>query len=266
MILVPVDNLNRRGDDVDSQQAKKILWLYRPGIDDTDPQFAEALAHAEHDAEVRRWLDEQSALYAAVRAKAKEIPVPVDLPGQILAESKVVRPVIWWRSPLALGAAAVVVIGLSLYSVVFQLGLLRHGTETAPTGLAAFRDEMVYYAAAGYKMDVKSTSLDALRQQFVRNGWPSDYTVPPGLIKLGVRGGCLMKWQEHKVSMLCLRAPNGNGVWLYVVPRAALPNAPAQSTPQIAMEDDYATASWSAGDKTYLLAAKGNEAFIRSLL
>ena len=251
---------------MDSRQAKEILWLYRPGIDDADPQFAEALTYAQGDAEVRRWLDEQNAVYAALRAKVKEIPVPVDLPDPILAGHKVVRPVVWWRSPFAQGAAAVVVIGLSLYWIVFQLGWLRQGAGNAPTGFAAFRDEMVYYAAAGYKLDVKSSSLDELRQQFVRNGWPSDYSVPLGLTKLAVRGGCLMKWQEHKVSMLCLSAPDGRGVWLYVVPRAALPNAPAQSTPQIATEDDYATASWSEGDKTYLLAAKGNEAFLRTLL
>jgi hypothetical protein len=265
-----IDNLKYREDDVDSREAKEILWLYRRGIDDADPQFTEALNYAKGDAEVRLWLDEQSAVYAALRAKAKEIPVPDDLQDQILAktrflEPKIERPVVWWRSPFALGAAAVLVIGLSVYAILFQFGARRPSTPKGP-GFAAFRDEMVYYAAAGYKMDVKSSSLDELRQQFVRSGWPSDYTVPLGLIKLSVRGGCLMKWQGNKVSMLCLRAPNGSGVWMYVLPRTALSNPPPEAAPQIATQDDYATAGWSAGDKTYLLAAKGDEKFVRSLL
>lgn len=251
---------------MDSRQAKEILELYRPGVDDADPQFAEALTQVERDPELRRWLDEHCAVYTAIRVRMKDIRVPVELRDRILAGRKVVRPVIWWRSPLALGAAAAIVIGLSIYSIVFQLGLLGGGAGKASTTFAAFRDEMVYYAAAGYQLDVQSASLDELRQQFVQKGWPSDYTVPPALTKLGVRGGCLTKWQEHKVSMLCLSAPDRHGVWLYVIERAALPDAPAQPTPQIAMQGGLATASWSEGDKTYLLAAEGDEAFLRTLL
>lgn len=251
---------------MDSQQAKETLELYRPGVDETDPQFTEALAQVERDPELRRWFDNHCALYAVIRAKMKDVRVPVDLRDQILGEREVARPVPWWRSPFALRTAVVVVIGLALYSIVLQLGLLRGRTAARRTDFAAFRDEMVYYAAAGYKLDVKSTSLDELRQQFVRNGWPSDYAVPAGLTKLAVRGGCLTKWKEHKVSMLCLRAPDRHGVWLYVTERAALPGAPSQSTPQFATQDNIATASWSEGDKTYLLAAEGNEAFLRTLL
>ena len=266
MILDRMDNFNHGRFHVDNRQAKEILWLYRPGVDDADPQFAEALAYAESHPEVRQWLDEQCATYAALRAKVKDIPVPPELPRQILGEREVVRPAAWWRNPVALGAVAVVVIGLSLYSILLQLGLIGgHAAGPRPT-FAAFRDEMVYYADAGYKLDVKSSSLDELRQQFAVNGWPSDYTVPSGLTRLTVRGGCLTKWNEHKVSMLCLQAPNDHKVWMYVIGRSELSDAPKNTTPQIITQGSFITASWSEGNKACLLIAEGDEAFVRSLL
>ncbi|HUI07668.1 MAG TPA: hypothetical protein VL486_11765 [Verrucomicrobiae bacterium] len=250
---------------MDSQQAKRVLWLYRPGVDDADPQFAEALAQVEHDPDLQRWLDEHCAEYTALRAKLKDIRVPADLPDQILGERPVDAPIPWWRSRLALGTAAAVVVVLLLHSVLFHHGQRGHVPNPRAT-FAAFRDDMVYYADAGYKLDIKSFSLDELRQVFASNGWPSDYTVPPGLTELAVRGGCLTKWNEHKVSMLCLTAANDHKVWLFVVARSALSDAPAQSTPKIATQDIFCTASWSESNKTYLLVAEGDEPFVRSLL
>ena len=247
---------------MDSRQAKEILDLYRPGVDDDDPQFAEALAQAQRDPELGRWLEEQRALYAAIRSKMKNIPVPLDLRDRILGERKLVRPVVWWRSQFAMGAAAVLVICLSIYFIVAQLRSPAYRVTYFP----AFRDQMVYFVAARYKYDIRSDSFDVLRQQFVRNGWPSDYVVPPHIAELGVEGGCLMRWREHKVSMLCLRAPNHRGVWLCIIERAALPDGPKQSVPQIAVTDGLPTASWTENGKTYLLIAEGDEPFLRTLL
>jgi hypothetical protein len=250
---------------VDNRQAKEILELYRPGVDDNDPQFAEALALARRDPELRAWLDEQCTSYVAIRAKLKDIPVPAGLSEQIIAERRTIRPVIWWRSQFVRAAAAIIVICLSLPAILYQLRSTRNGVA-ARNNFPAFRAEMAYFAAARYKLDVHSSSFDELRQQFARNGWPSDYRVPAGLAKLNVEGGCLMKWQDHKVSMLCLKAPENHGVWLYVIERTVLPDPPRESTPQVAMEGNLATASWSEAGKTYLLSAEGDEAFLRKLL
>jgi hypothetical protein len=251
---------------VDSQQARQILEVYRRGVDDADPQFAEALALAQSDPELRRWLEEQRAAYVSIRNKMREIPVPAGLQDQILAECKVVRlPVAWWHSQFLRGAAAVAVICLSILAIGVQLHSW-NSMRKGPTNFAAFRAEMTYFAAAGYSLNVHSDSLDELRKQFTANGWPSNYSVPAGVSKLSVRGGCLMKWQNHKVSMLCLKSPDQRGVWLYVIERTALPDPPRESTPQLATEGSLATASWSESGKTYLLAAEGNEDFLRTLL
>jgi hypothetical protein len=251
---------------VDNRQAKEILWLYRPGVDDADPQFAEALEYAKQHPEIQQWLDEQCALYNAVRARIKDIPVPGDLPRQILGERGTLPRVVWWRRPFAVGAAAVIVIGLSLYWILSQVGLLERRPSPPRADFAAFRSEMVDFAATSYGMDVRSPSLDVLRQQFASKGWPADYAVPAGVAKLAVRGGCLTKWNDHKVSMLCLMGPRDHKVWLLVVARSALPDPPLNSTPQIATENDINTACWSAGNNTYLFAAEGDEDFLRSLL
>ncbi len=255
-----------KGIRVDSQQARQILELYRPVVDDADPQFAEALRLAQQDPELSRWLDEHRAEYEAIRDKLKAIPVPAGLPDQIIAERKIVRvPISWWRSQFLQGAAAVAVICLSIYAIGTQVHSW-NSVQQARKNFAAYRDQMTYFAAAGYSLDVKSDSLDQLRQQFARNEWPSDYTVPAGLTKLIVRGSCLTKWQNHKVSMLCLKSADQHGVWLYVIEQRALPDAPKQSTPQLKIEGTLATASWSEDGKTYLLAAEGNESFLHTLL
>jgi hypothetical protein len=243
---------------VDSQQAKQILGLYRPGVDDADPQFAEALAQKGRDPELEQWFDEHCASYAAIRSKMKDISVPADLREQILARHKVVEPVLWWRSPFAVAAAAIVAICVSTYFIVSQLN--------PPVRFATFREQMASYAAAGYNLDVHSSSFDELRQQFARSGWPSDYTVPSGLSKLNVKGGCLMNWRDHKVSMLCLAGPDHHDAWLYVIDRAGLSGAPKRPTPLVAQAGGLMTASWSDRGKIYVLAAQGDEAFLRSLL
>ena len=252
---------------MDSRQARQILELYRPTVDDADPQFAEALAFAQNDAELRAWLAEQHASYEAVRDKLRDMPVPAGLREQILAQRKVVRvPAAWWARPqLWQAVAAVAVICFSLYLIGAQLHWWDN-TEKAQRSFAAFRGQMTYFAAAGYKLDVTSASLDELRQQFASHGWPADYVVPAGLTKLIVRGGCLSKWQAHKVSMLCLSSADKHGVWLYVVDQKAVPDAPKQSTPQFKSEGTMATASWSKDGETYLLTAEGNEAYLRTLL
>ena len=251
---------------MDNREAKKILWLYRPGVDDTDQQFAEELTYANQHPEVRQWLDEQCATYQAIRTKVKEIPIPPGLPRQILGERVFERPVAWWRSRIALGAAAVIIIGLSALSVVHQIVQMRERPIPQRANFAAFRNEMVYFATSGYGFDVNSTSFDELRQQFARKGWPSDYVVPPHIAALTIRGGCLAKWNEHKVAMLCLKGANDHRVWLYVIPCSLLPDPPPAAAPTIIAQDNVSTASWSQGDEAYLLAAEGDETFLRTLL
>ena len=66
-----------------TQEAKKILTLYRPGsVDAKDPEFSEALLLARQDAELKGWLDEHYAVQSAIRERFKGIAVPEGLTWQ----------------------------------------------------------------------------------------------------------------------------------------------------------------------------------------
>ena len=71
---------------MDSDQARAILSIYRPGIDDNDPQFAEALAQAARDPELAAWLGRHRQHYADVRQKLRGLAVPDELAETIVRE------------------------------------------------------------------------------------------------------------------------------------------------------------------------------------
>lgn len=92
---------------MNSAEAKKILLLYRGQIDESDPQFAEALAQAKRDPELTEWVRRQNESYRAVQAKFSQIEPPVDLRDKIVRQ----RPVSFFRphtSPALLKIAAAI--------------------------------------------------------------------------------------------------------------------------------------------------------------
>jgi hypothetical protein len=75
-----------RREPVDNRQAREILTLYRPGSTDAaDPRTAEALDRVKLDPELAAWFQEHCAVYTAIRAKLKSLPVPPGLKSQIIA-------------------------------------------------------------------------------------------------------------------------------------------------------------------------------------
>ena len=69
---------------MNANEAKETLSLYRGPIDDADPQFEEALAHAHRDPELAEWMREQSRSYGTIRSKLREIEPPSDLAEKII--------------------------------------------------------------------------------------------------------------------------------------------------------------------------------------
>jgi hypothetical protein len=78
---------------MNTSEAKETLLLYRGPIDDADPQFEEALAHARHDPDLAEWMREQSSSYDTIRSKLREIEPPSDLAEKIIRE----RPISFRR-------------------------------------------------------------------------------------------------------------------------------------------------------------------------
>ncbi len=97
---------------MNAREAKEILLLYRGPVDDSDPQFREALAHMQRDPELVKWLREQTRCYDAIRAKLLEVEPPVDLPRKIIRA----RPIPFgrkWNEILKLAAAIIISAGIT---------------------------------------------------------------------------------------------------------------------------------------------------------
>jgi hypothetical protein len=97
---------------MNTRGAKEKLFLYRGPIDDADPQFEEALAHARRDPELAEWMREQSSSYNTIRSKLREIEPPSDLAEKIIRE----RPIPFrrgWTQILQLAAALVILAGIT---------------------------------------------------------------------------------------------------------------------------------------------------------
>lgn len=244
---------------MDSKEAKIVLQAYRPGMSaNDDPRIAEALESTKRDPALAAWFEEQCAWHEALKAKFQEVPVPADLKERILAGRKVARPAAWWRSRAALVAAAALALLLVAAALVFRTG--------TSSDLRAYRRDMVQFVADLYQMNVRVNTWDELRQAFAKQGWPSDYAAPDALRSVRLEGGCRLFWREEKVSLLCLKTAEDKGLWLFVMNRAALPASSLTQSPQFAKVGKLSTATWSSGDKSYLLATNGDEGDLKKHL
>jgi hypothetical protein len=112
---------------MNTSEAKERLFLYRGPIDDADPQFEEALAHAHRDPELAEWMREQSRSYGTIRSKLREIEAPGDLAEKIIRERPIPfrrgwtqiirkRPTSFgrgWTQMLQLAAAILILAGIT---------------------------------------------------------------------------------------------------------------------------------------------------------
>ncbi len=103
---------------MNTSEAKERLLLYRGPIDDADPQFQEALAHARRDPDLAEWVREQRKSYDTIRSKLREIEPPSDLAEKIIRK----RPIPFrrgWTQILKLAAA--IIISASITAVSLKL-------------------------------------------------------------------------------------------------------------------------------------------------
>src|SRR5687767_14491041 len=103
---------------MDSERAREILLLYRPGTSDAhDPGFAEALELAKSDAELGLWFEAHCARQSLVRSRLRQISVPEELRRRILDRVAERPATVWWQRPafrtLAAAAAIVLLAGLA---------------------------------------------------------------------------------------------------------------------------------------------------------
>jgi len=246
---------------VDNQQAKEILLRYRPGTTDaTDPEFAAALEQAKRDVELGRWFERHCAFQSAIRDRFRQLTAPPDLKEKILADCRPAAVVLWWQRPVfqTLAAAAAIVLLIGLAYIWTQPG--------EDKSFAALRNRVVRNAQRGYVMDITTTNLVEIRRYLATREAHADYVLPAPLEKLPGDGGAVLHWHNKKVSMVCFALGNRNDLFLFVVERSDVPDAPAADEPEFTRIGKLTAASWSKGDKAYVLAGAGDEQFLRKYL
>lgn len=246
------------------EEAQKVLLLYRPGTPDAaDPEVAEALALAARDAELSRWLDRHCAQQEILRGVIRQTPVPAGLREQIISE----RPSFLRRR---LGRRHVALTLASLCILLIGVWAALNWCASAPDeNFSIYRGRMISAALRGYSMDLETSDPAKIRSYLQRERVAENYRVPAGLQKASATGCAVESWRGAKVALLCFssKGPAGAGgktdVWLYVVNRDAVKDAPSPGAPQFAKVNKLMTATWSEGDKLYLLGGFGDESAIR---
>ena len=133
---------------MNSQEAREILKLFRPGTaDEQDATFDEARQLAKSDAELGRWFEQHCESTRMLRQKFQTIPIPSALKEQILSERKIHRPVFqrYWGAFLA--AAAIVALLLGIQEEFGPFHFLG-------TGYPAYQRRMTESVVRGYYMDL----------------------------------------------------------------------------------------------------------------
>jgi hypothetical protein len=251
---------------MNSQEAKEILSLYRPGSADAqDPAFAEALRLCRQDAELEQWFAGHCAVYSALRAKFKQTPIPEGLKEQIIAERKVHTVPMWQRRSVILAAVAVIAVLTGLVSITWP-------THREDFGFDTYKSRMTGIALVGYAMDFPTNNAAEIQAYLASHNAPSDVVLPEPLKKTTLTGCAIRSWQGARVSMICFHSgkplPSGQSsdLWLFVADSSSISGAPASTVPVIAGENRAMTACWTSGGKTYLLVTDGDEAFLKKYL
>ena len=247
---------------MDSREAREILKLYRPGDNDSaDPRMAEALEQAKRDPELAAWFAQHRAVCAVIRSRLKGIPIPAGLKRKIIIERMEQAKVIPMPGVAKILAAAAAIVILSL------IGWFVFNRAPDERTFSNYRDHMAKSVQRGANpyMNMASTNQADIRDYFRANGAPVDFVLSKSLAQLPGEGGSLMTWYDQNVELLCLNAGTGaagqrNDLWLFIVKKAALPDAPAAgAAPQFLKVGDLMTASWTKGDRLYLLAGRGEQ-------
>ena len=248
-------------------EAKAILLLCRPDTADADDsQVAEALAVAQQDSELADWLERQRAEQQALRQQFRKLTAPAGLKEQIISEQAAQEKSRSWLPKLALPALAVSVVVIALATFWF----VQRGP--AEDTLTIYQNRMAGIALRGYAMDVVTNDTAAIRTFLAQHHAPSNFVLPKQLQPIALTGCAVEDWQGVKVSMICFRTgkplPAGiaSDLWLFVVDRSAVKRVPNRATPDIATVNRLITATWTEGDKLYLLGTEGDAAAIQQYL
>jgi hypothetical protein len=241
---------------MDKQEAKLILQSYRFNSQDAnDPAFAEALAMAQNDPELRAWFELERASDEAVSTKLRQTPVPPDLRKAILSglrnEPKIVRPTFkWWKSPALAWAAAITII----FATTFLIQTRPQGTGQA--ALANYRLTMRENLEMLSGFDFPETQPVKIKDWLEGQELLRDATIPTTLTDKKSMGCKLFPYNGSRSALICFQLPNMEMVHLFMIEKSALGKTDLTQSPTFAKCGDWDTCSWEKDGNLYLLLGK----------
>jgi hypothetical protein len=247
---------------MDNQEAKLILQARR--LDDlatTDPAFAEALALVERDRELKAWWEAQQAFDRKVAAKIEEIEPPDDLRATILAGRKSDRLPPQPFFPFWLSAAAAV-------AILFAVSASFHAEKEAGRHISTDRFHeatLTFLGSDSPTLAMMSPDHDKIMAWLKEQKSPTG-DLPDKVAALPSVGCQKLEVQGHSISLICFTMAEGKLVHLFVVDSKDLTEPPIHGSPQFAEVNGWSTASWSDGQRSYMLATQASEDALRQLL
>lgn len=246
-------------------EARFILSAFRPnGADAVDPSFAEALAQASSDPELRAWFEHSRAHDARIASRLAEIAPPPGLREAILAGARVSRPPPpssrisrFWPVWLTVAAAA----GLAI-AVWLRGPLLARGPS--PMVFAAFADYDMTHGHHGGS----GAATGEWAARLASSQTPLSEAAGADFDRLQQSGCRTLHFAGRDLLEVCF-VREGVQYHLYVMrgvqPARGSAGAEGARPPGFFAEPGGAVAVWSVGSVRYAVASRAGLASVRSL-
>jgi len=248
---------------VDNEQAKFLLSGARAnGADANDPQIAAALAQAQRDPELVRWLAEERAFDAAVMRKLHPKEPPANLRSRLVVGAlasrrppTAVRRRGWWISLAAAAAVVALVAASALWWRTKPEGTTPEIAARPP--LLEWQEScLAIFADPNFALDLMDPNYPPLEKYLLDHGTRLLPAVPFAPDAVGLLGCKALMWRDQPVSFLCFKATTGELVHLFVVRRGTADESLVTTGPHREQIGEFATITWSQGDLLALVASK----------
>lgn len=254
------------------EEIKERLSIFRPGTEDeTDPFFAEALKLAREDSDLSQWLDHELAFDQAMRGKFSQSQVPASLKSEIL-ESVVeidTQPVkdssrfdLRWILPIA---------ALLVFLLINKESLLIPGDNTLkPVKMAqihgSFTKDVVHWFSSSSTRKIMPASSEGEISGYFNKSKLKEYRdlTPAGVdvSKVPVVGCQVLTWDDCKIRLTCFRFENRKMHYFVINNPETCRSATPEVEKHVSENRTYQTASWSDGERSYLVLTTSSEANI----
>lgn len=228
---------------MDRHQAKEILARYRPGEAWGDPEVGEALEFARNDPQLAEWFKQRSG-------QANGATVPADAPAIPAEAGRRLNPV-----AVLAGFAAALLIAMLAWSLA---------APKPKDPFVNYRERMVRVVRRAYPAQISVTDLAQVRDYFRTNAGPVDFPLPRNLEKLQPKGCAVFTWRSHPVGLMSFEAGGNTNISLFLIPRASFPVTSIPLATDYARVGKLLTASWTDGERVYLLAGPDDPALLKN--